>query len=62
MIYKGQFSNGTKHGNGQLQILHPKTGEITLYEGEFSSNMFSGFGVYTYPQSSQKLFYKGQWS
>jgi hypothetical protein len=50
-IYEGEFKNGKKNGKGKL--LYKSTGDI--YEGEFTDNLVTGTGLYTWANQDTYL-------
>jgi len=59
-VYRGQFRDGLKDGKGVIEMLNDRN-ERYSYQGEFIKNKFQGYGVYSYPRSSQKREYRGYW-
>ena len=52
--YKGEFSKGELHGNGQLE----DTEESWVFVGQFQNNKFQGIGQF----ETQQYFHIGYWS
>ncbi|CAF3946508.1 unnamed protein product [Rotaria sp. Silwood2] len=52
--YEGSWNHDKMHGTGQLTF-----DNSTSYNGEFQSNFYNGFGIYTWPDGSQ---YEGLWN
>jgi len=57
-IYSGVYCKGVKCGKGKMTWLDGKNEPNEIYEGEFSNNMFNGYGVYDW---SKKRKYSGEW-
>ena len=54
-MYKGQWANGKKNGNGTL---YGEDGSKLLYEGEWVDDKQNGYGVYY----TNGTVYRGQWA
>ena len=55
-FYTGQLKQNKKHGPGRMECFDPKTGQSTVYDGNWKNDQLDGNGSISYPNGD---VYKG---